>query len=46
MTDQEILDNAPRGATHWDGYGYVFISKNKNNYFSKKRSKWVSVSEL
>ena len=46
MNNKEIIDNAPESATHWDGDGYVVISKNKNNYFSHKRSKWATVYEL
>ena len=46
MSDQEILDNAPDGATHWDGVGYIDVDANVDNYFSAKRSKWWHMSEL
>ena len=41
MTNQEILDNAPEGATHVD-WG-VFLNANENQYW---REKWIDVSEL
>ena len=46
MTNQEILDNAPEGATHWDGGGYMIAEGGINNYFNPKKSKWIYVSEL
>lgn len=45
MSNQEILDNAPEGATHVDEYG-VFLNTENNSYWKETRLKWVDLTEL
>jgi hypothetical protein len=44
MNNQDVLDNAPEGATHWDGAEY--LNTNTNSYWRRTRSKWVGLDEL
>ena len=44
MTDQEILDNAPKGSTHIDGGEY--LDATTASYWSLAKSKWCGVDEL
>ena len=44
MNNQEILDNAPEGATHIDGGEY--LDATTASYWSLAKSKWCGVDEL
>jgi hypothetical protein len=43
MNNQEILDNAPEGATHWDGSQYYRY--HKDNWFSFHGFEWIDANE-
>ena len=50
MNNQEILDNAPDGATHWDG-DYFYICKDNANKSSEiwsvlKFNEWAKTGDL
>jgi hypothetical protein len=44
MNNQEIIDNAPEGATHIDGTDY--LNADNNSYWNRKKSKWCSLCDL
>jgi hypothetical protein len=44
MNNQEIIDNAPEGATHIDGTDY--LNANNNSYWNVTKCKWCSLCEL
>ena len=44
MNNQDILDNAPEGATHIDGDGY--LDENNNSYWNITKGKWCGLCEL
>lgn len=44
MTNQEILDNAPEGATHYDGS--VYINTRLSSYWSLYKKRWVNLDVL
>ena len=43
MTDQEILDNAPKGATHWNECNYMRYNPNSGgwHFYDKTTSEWL-----
>jgi hypothetical protein len=43
VNNQEILDNAPEGATHWDGAQYYRY--HKDDWFSFHRFEWIDANE-
>lgn len=43
MRNQEILDNAPEGATHWDGAQYYRY--HKDNWFSFHGFEWIDAND-
>jgi hypothetical protein len=45
MTNQEILENAPEGATHVDEDG-VYLNTENDSYWRETRLKWVYLTEL
>jgi hypothetical protein len=42
MNNQEILDNAPEGATHWDGAKYYRY--HKDDWFSFHGFEWIDAN--
>jgi hypothetical protein len=45
MTNQEILENAPEGATHVDEYG-IYLNTENDSYWKETSRKWVELTEL
>jgi hypothetical protein len=43
VNNQKILDNAPEGATHWDGSQYYRY--HKDNWFSFHGFEWIDANE-
>ena len=45
MNNQQILENAPEGATHVDEYG-IYLNTENDSYWKETSRKWVELTEL